>query len=100
MTNKELAARILQDRRKSADKAAHRGKPKVVPYYMLNIQHPAVAAMYDRWRARQGPAGCPPSDMARTLFELDVLSPAGRALLEQHYQLLDQIHNTEGRNRG
>lgn len=96
MTNSQLAKRILAERTRNAERdRARMGRHADVPYYMLNIRHPAVAAMYDKWRAAQGPQGCPPGDLARTLFELDMLTPAGRQLLEQHYELIDRMRGIE-----
>lgn len=85
MTDQELTLCILTERRRMAKK-----RPGT-PWYMLNLEHPAVAVMYAKWRAGQGPHGCPPSDEARTRFELAMISPAGRALLEQHFEAIEKM---------
>lgn len=82
MTNAQLVDLVLEERQRMAKK-----RPGV-PYYMLNVQHPAVAVMYAKWRAEQGPHGCPPGDRERTLFELDMMAPAARRLLEDHFDLV------------
>ena len=87
MTDRELAQRIVEERRRMARK--RRG----MPYYMLNLEHPAVAVMYAKWRAGQGPHGCPPSDEARTEFEISMMSQAGRALLEEHFEVIEKMRS-------
>lgn len=91
MSDDELIFRILEERRRFA-----RQKPGV-PYYMVNIGHPAVASIYAKWRARQGPAGCPPGDEERTAFELEMMSPAARRLLEEHFETIDQLKGLVGK---
>lgn len=87
MTDRELAEHVLEERRRMAKK-----RPGM-PYYMLNLEHPAVAVMYAKWRAVRGPHGCPPSDEARTEFELAMMSPEGRALLEQHFEAIEKMRS-------
>lgn len=87
MTDQELTLCILAERRRMAKK-----RPGT-PWYMLNLEHPAVAVMYAKWRAGQGPHGCPPSDEARTRFELAMISPEGRALLEQHFEAIEKMRS-------
>lgn len=94
MTDRELAAHILEERRRLAKK-----RPGV-PYYMLNIGHPAVEVAYAKWRAAQGPHGCPPGDEERTMFELSMMSPACRALLEQHFEVIERMRGPGGPGQG
>lgn len=55
-----------------------------VPWYFININHPAVRAIYDRYRRKAGILG-PPSDIERVKFELYVLHPAVLRDLRRHY---------------
>ena len=87
MTDRELTLCILEERRRMAKK-----RPGT-PWYMPNLEHPAVAVMYAKWRAEQGPHGCPPSDEARTQFELAMMSPEGRALLEEHFEVIEKMRS-------
>ena len=91
MTDEELVARILEERRRIARK-----KPGV-PYYMINIGHPAVAAIYEKWRAQQGPRWAPPSDEARTLFELQMMNGTARRMLEDHFETIDRLKKLAGK---
>lgn len=91
MTDEELVSRILEERRRIA-----RQKPGV-PYYMINIGHPAVAAIYEKWRAQQGPRWAPPSDEARTAFELQMMSGTARRMLEDHFETIDRLKKLAGK---
>lgn len=91
MSDDELIFRILEERRRFA-----RQKPGV-PYYMVNIGHPAVAAIYEKWRAQQGPRWAPPSDEARTAFELQMMSSTARQMLEDHFETIDQLKGLVGK---
>ena len=95
MTNEELAGRILEERKRRAQRQTNRKEQP--PYYMLNIGHPAVAAVYSEWRSKKAPHGCPPSDLERTLFELDMMSPLARKLLEQHFDTIDRLRGLSER---
>ena len=91
MTDEELIFRIQEERRRIA-----RQKPGV-PYYMINISHPAVAAIYEKWRAQQGPRWAPPSDEARTAFELQMMSVTARQMLEDHFETIDRLKKLAGK---
>ena len=82
MTDEALAAALLAKRREAAARAKACGK-RPPSYYLLNINHPAIAAAYRRWREKAGFGFAAPGDKDRTLFEINMLSPEGRALLEQ-----------------
>ena len=92
MKTEELAERVLEERRSMAAR-----RPGVA-YYMMNLNHPAVGALYQLWLNEQGPHGMAPSDRARTCFELELMAPAARRLLEQHFETVDRV-KTMG-NRG
>lgn len=38
-----------------------------------------------------------PSDRARTCFELELMAPAARRLLEQHFETVDRVKNMGNR---
>lgn len=90
MSDEDLIFRILEERRRIA-----RQKPGV-PYYMVNIGHPAVVSIYEKWRAQQGPRWAPPSDEARTAFELQMMSSIARQMLEDHFETIDRLKRIYG----
>lgn len=86
MTRKELAAAILQERSELQAKSLERQR-KPLPYYLLNLSHPAIHLLYQHWRLeKKGQARFPPSDLERTEFELEMLSAAALHMLERHFQ--------------
>ena len=96
MTNEMLAERILEERKRRAQRRTNRREHPA--YYMMNIDHPAVAAIYSEWRSKKAPHGCPPGDLERTLFELDMMSPLARKFLEQHFETIDQLRSISERS--
>lgn len=86
MTRKELAAAILQERSELQAKSLEQQR-KPLPYYLLNLSHPAMHLLYQHWRLeKKGQARFPPSDIERTEFELEMLSDIALKALEQHFQ--------------
>lgn len=106
----ELARRVWADRQVAAARAKRLGA-KGVPYYMMNLSHPAVRALYDEWKAsrsaRKG-TGAPtlppdmmggrglrredaPGDIERTCFELELLGPEARRAIRER---LDRVEQT------
>lgn len=49
MKTEELAERVLEERRSMA------ARQPGVAYYMMNLNHPAVGALYQLWLNEQGP---------------------------------------------
>lgn len=87
MTRKELAAAILQERSELQAKSLEQQR-KPLPYYLLNLSHPAIHLLYQHWRLeKKGQARFPPSDLERTEFELEMLSDIALKALEQHFQV-------------
>ena len=64
MTYNELADRILAARQREV------GHNPKVPYYFLNIAHPALRPLYAAWK----PTTAPPSDRERLVWELKQLN--------------------------
>ena len=86
MTRKELAAAILQERSEMQAKSLEQQR-KPLPYYLLNLSHPAMHLLYQHWRLeKKGQARFPPSDIERTEFELEMLNDIALKALEQHFQ--------------
>lgn len=86
MTRKELVAAILQERSELQAKSLEQQR-KPLPYYLLNLSHPAMHLLYQHWRIeKKGQARFPPSDIERTEFELEMLSDVALKALEQHFQ--------------
>lgn len=88
MDNEELARLIYAERTQVAEQARRKSAPPP-PYYMLNINHPLIRKLYDRWKAAKGiHRGDPPSDQERTEFELALLNAATRREMAAHYERL------------
>ena len=68
MTYRELAEMIAAERREVCE-----NNPRA-PWYMININHPAIGPLYKRWRESTGEI-FPPSDVDRILWELKLLKP-------------------------
>ena len=106
----ELARRVWAERQIEAARAKRLGA-KGVPYYMMNLGHPAVRALYDEWKAsrsaRKG-TGAPtlppdmmggrglrredaPGDIERTCFELELLGPEARRAIREHLERVDAV---------
>lgn len=86
MSNEELARRIYAERTQVAEQARRKSAPQP-PYYMLNINHPLIRELYDRWRMSKGIHRCgPPSDLERTEFELALMNTATRRAMADHYE--------------
>lgn len=86
MTRKELAAAILQERSELQAKSLEQQR-KPLPYYLLNLSHPAIHLLYQHWRLeKRGQARFPPSDLERTEFELEMLSATALHMLERHFK--------------
>lgn len=103
----ELAARVYEARGKAAQRAKRLHTPPP-PFYMMNLGHPVVRALYDAWKAarpvrkgtsapalppgRMGGRGIwpqdPPGDVERTEFELSLLSAETREAVQAY---LDRI---------
>lgn len=76
----QLAPRIIEERRKMAD------KDKRTPWYMVNIAHPVMGWLYNQYLAKLGEVS-PPGDACRTRFELSLLHPAALKKLAEHYKI-------------
>jgi len=77
----ELAPVVWAER---CQEAAATKPPQAVPWYFININHPTVRTIYDRYRRKVGILG-PPTDLERVKFELYVLPPAVLRDLRRHY---------------
>ena len=67
----ELAPVVWAER---CHEAAATMPPQTVPWYFININHPTVRTIYDRYRRKASILG-PPTDLERVKFELYVLHP-------------------------
>lgn len=81
-----LADCILADRARAAEKSDGR-RP---PWYMLNVNHPAVLAMLDQYRQAHGLRHAL-SDRERTVWEIKMLHPKARAALMAYYTRQEAI---------
>ena len=92
MDDKELARRVLADRERQAR------RDRYTPWYMVNVNHPAISALYEEWRRDNGEQRGAPGDEARVIFELSILTPRARQLLEQHYETIDRLKEAMDRD--
>lgn len=59
---------------------------------MLNLGHPAVRALYEKWKTARGlRREDAPGDIERTLFELELLSEDARQEIAAYLDRLDQF---------
>lgn len=87
----ELARRVWADRQVAAARAKRLGA-KGVPYYMMNLGHPAVRALYDEWKAAKGlRREDATGDIERTCFELELLGPEARRAIREHLERVDAV---------
>lgn len=75
----KLAAVIVEERRAAA------AKNKKLPYYMLNISHPAMLRLYSAWRIQAAAQGVAAGDIERTAWELSLLSDEALAAIAKLY---------------
>ncbi len=96
----ELARLIYAERTQAAERAKRIGATPP-PYYMVNFGHPVICGLYDRWRVARGiHKNFPPSDIERTLFELEIMAAGTRRELEKHYERLDTLRQEMRPGRG
>lgn len=109
----ELARRVYAERKIEATRAK-RMRTQEPPYYIMNLSHPAVRALYDEWKAsrsaRKG-TGAPtlppdmmggrglrredaPGDIERTCFELELLGPEARRAIRERLDRVDGMRVT------
>lgn len=92
----ELARLIYAERTQTAERAKRIGTTPP-PYYMVNFSHPVICGLYERWRVAHGiHKNFPPSDIERTIFELEIMSAGTRQELEKHYEHLDILRQEMG----
>lgn len=96
MDNEELARLVYAERTQVAERAKRMGTTPP-PYYMVNFSHPVIRGLYDRWKLSKGiHRGDPPSDIERTLFELEIMAKGTRRELEKHYERLEALQQNGG----
>lgn len=77
-----LAACILEERAWNCRAGAGRG----VPWYMLNLKHPALSELMTQYKAEHKlRAGMPLGDMERTMWELGLLNAKTVRQLKARY---------------
>lgn len=87
----QLARRVWAERKIAAERAKRMRIPPP-PWYMLNLGHPAIRALYDQWQAGKGwHRGDAPGDIERTCFELELLGEEARREIETYLDRLDQF---------
>lgn len=76
-----LAPLVLEDRRR----AAAEKRSTDVPWYFININHPAMRLFYDGWMQSRGRASLP-GDVDRVEFELSLLSNKALGFMADKYR--------------
>lgn len=78
---KRLAPLVLEDRSRTAtDK-----RSTDIPWYFININHPAMRLFYDGWMQSRGRASLP-GDVDRAEFELSLLSNKALSFMADKYR--------------
>lgn len=77
---KRLAPLVLEDRRAVAEK-----RSTDIPWYFININHPAMRLFYDGWMQSRGRASLP-GDVDRAEFELSLLSNKVLSFMADKYR--------------
>lgn len=77
---KRLATLVLEDRRAVAEK-----RSTDIPWYFININHPAMRLFYDGWMQSRGRASLP-GDVDRAEFELSLLSNKALGFVADKYK--------------
>jgi hypothetical protein len=77
---KRLAPLVLEDRRAVAEK-----RSTDIPWYFININHPAMRLFYDGWMQSRGRASLP-GDVDRAEFELSLLSNKALSFMADKYR--------------
>ena len=83
MTYGELADRILAEREKMVK---YNSK---IPYYFLNIAHPALRELYEGWK----PTNSPPSDKERLIWELKLLNAEALKAIAEKFKNQEENGN-------
>lgn len=83
----ELARRIWEERKQ----IVQIGRESDLPYYMLNIRQPSVAALYRRWRIEKREISFPPGDLERLMWELHFFNQRALDELQKHFEMQDSI---------
>lgn len=85
MTLDDLARAIVSERTQAARKR------RKTPYYIINLTHPALKELYEKYKAARGiPHQFPPGDIERTRFELSLLSDETIAAIRAHCEPQEQ----------
>lgn len=85
LTLDDLARAIVAERTQAARKR------RKAPYYILNLTHPALKELYEKYKAARGiPRHFPPGDIERTRFELSLLSAQTLEAIRAHCALQNQ----------
>ena len=77
---KRLAPLVLEDRRTVTEK-----RSTDIPWYFININHPAMRLFYDGWMQSRGRASLP-GDVDRAEFELSLLSNKVLSFMADKYR--------------
>ena len=76
-----LVPLVLEDRRQPVPN----DRSGLIPWYFINVNHPAINPIYGAWMAKQGHHRAP-SDVERTRFELSLLSNGALKYMEERYR--------------
>lgn len=92
----DLARRVYAERKIEATRAK-RMRTQEPPYYIMNLGHPVIRALYDRWKMSKGlHRGDAPGDVERTCFELELLGEQARREIEAYLDRMEKIRAGTG----
>lgn len=94
-TLEKLARRVWEER----SQIVRIGQEKEIPYYLLNLRHPAIRTIYDSWRRSKHAISFPPSDIERIAWELSLLNKETLLVVQAHFEAVDKMEKTM-RERG
>lgn len=96
----ELARRVYAEQKVEATRAK-RMRTQEPPYYIMNLGHPVIRALYDRWKMSRGlHRGDAPGDVERTCFEMELPGEQARREIEAYLNRVEQIRSGTGNTGG
>lgn len=76
------------------------GRERRAPYYLLNLRHPTIRALYDRWRKDHGGPTVAPGDLERITWELSLMSQETQVVIQAHFEAVDEMErNLKGESQ-
>lgn len=85
--------------REDAQRVYQNRNPRNGNYYMLNIGHPVIFALWVKWRTEHGISGkYPAGDADRIAFEMSLLAPETQEKVMEHTRKREEAEAENGRD--